>query len=225
MTPVLSLVTGTRNRPESFKRLLDSIIEHTQTPWELIVGDASDVPYEAELPANVVLVPERPRLGYVKGYNALFRIAKGEWVIWLNDDAEVTAGYDVEAIRFMESHPKVGLGCLQFRDPRWPDFAVQSFLDIPYANFGIVRRQTGQDAGWFDEHLHMYGSDNAITFEMLMMGKGVAEIPNAHIIHHRVNDAVRWENQRGREADSDYVTAKYLHHKQRLQWTYLACLL
>ncbi len=218
--PVLSMVTGTRNRPESFKRLLDSITTHATLPWELIVSDASEQPYVEVLPDNVYLIHEKPRLGYVKGYNAMFRRAMGQWVLWLNDDCEVQPHFDTEAVNFMESHPSIGLGCLPFSDPQWHGFQICTYLDIPYANFGIIRRANGNSIGWFDEELTMYGSDNAITFEVLLYGLGVAEIPKAKIVHHRVQDETRIENQVGRLNDTSRLQAKYLPRRRDLVYRY-----
>src|SRR4026207_564490 len=96
----LSLVTGKVGRDESFARLVDSIFTHTRTPWELVVADASPEPYVSSLP-NVRVLHEKPRLTHSKGYNAAFRACLGEFILWLNDDAEVCEGYDTAAVAFM----------------------------------------------------------------------------------------------------------------------------
>lgn len=211
MNPRLSLVTGTVNRRTEFLRLVDSIRRNTDVPYELIVADGSDDPiYTENLGDDVHVMLERPRLGYVKGYNAAFRQASGEWVIWLNDDAEVLPGYASKAISYMETRPHVGLGCLAFRDRLWPHkFEVCSMWGIPYANFGIIRRTFGNDLGWFWEGLTMYGSDNALTFDVLLAGKAVAEIHGEFIHHHRPDDLVRHQNQNRRREDNRRLEARY----------------
>src|SRR5262245_21776834 len=42
--PLLTVVTGTRNRHDELTRLIDSVIRLTRVPYELIIGDASDSP-------------------------------------------------------------------------------------------------------------------------------------------------------------------------------------
>lgn len=218
----LSLVTGTVNRPEQFARLVRSIVEHTSVDWELVVSDASEVTNVCDDP-RVRILEEKPRLGYVKGYNRAMKHVRGEWVIWLNDDAEVLPGYDTAAIEYMESHPKIGLGCLAFRDRLWPDeFRVCSFWHIPYANFGIIRKELGDQIGWFWEELRMYGSDNAITFEVLLRGKGVAAILGEFIHHHRPEDDVREQNQIGRQQDNRRLQDRYQPCLQSLRLAYFA---
>lgn len=216
MKPKLSLVTGTVNRPDGIARLVQSVIENTAVSWELVISDASEVPFESVHP-SVRVIHEKPRLGYVRGYNAAFREAVGEWVIYLNDDAVVLPNYDTKAIEFMEANPHVGLGCLAFSDRCWNGFEVQRFWGIPYANFGIIRRELGNSLGWFWEELRMYGSDNALTFDVLLAGYAVAPIQGEFIHHFRANDRERAANQVGRETDSRRLSAKYGHRKQELR--------
>lgn len=222
MNPVLSLVTGTLNRPESFRRMLDCIEEHTSVPWELVVSDASDesFAYTSGLPEHVVVLRELPRAGCVLGYNRAFRQARGTWVIYLNDDAEVERDYATRAIQFMEQHPEVGLGALAYRDHAIT-YRVNSAWKMIYANFGILRRELGDRLGWFDEDLTMYGNDNSLTFRVLLAGLGVAAIPDARIFHNVVMDEVKQSNQKYRRTDGHTLTRKYEHLKPQMIRTYM----
>lgn len=219
----LSLVTGTRNRTRQFARLVESIIAHTPTPWELVVSDASDYPLELDVPANVRILPERPRLGCTRGYNRAFREARGNWVIWLNDDVEVCEGYATAAIRFMEMHPYIGLGALYYSEPEnSKPFHVNSAWGCTYANFGIISRDLGNTVGWFDEEILMYGNDNSLTLRVLLAGFGVAAIPDAKVIHHSERDAEREqnENRTQRMRDNDVLQRKYMPQQRQWQATY-----
>lgn len=214
--PVLSLVTGTLNRPESFKRLVDSVIRHTVTPFEMVVSDASAEPYGFPFPDNIRILPERPRLSCVAGYNKAFWECRGKWVIWLNDDAEVCEGYDTEAIRFMQESPRIGLGALHYAEAGGP-FHVNSAWGAIYANFGIISRDLGNQVGWFDEDLEMYGCDNSLTLRVLLADRGVADIPAARVLHHSVQDATRAGNQKNRMRDTYILQEKYLPLKRQWQ--------
>ncbi len=220
MTPLLSLVTGTMDRPESLKRLVKSIQTHTDVPWELIIADASEKPSLDVMPLNIKVLLERPRKGFTKGYNHAFTHCQGKWVIWLNDDAEVLAGYDVKAIEFMEHHPKIGLGALQYADGDSSLFRVQTHWRMPYANFGIISKDFGDKVGWFDEDFVMYGSDNSLTFRVLMAGKGVSGISGEFIRHHKIQDAHREANQKTRIAEAKKLTDKYFRYHQGMMSNY-----
>lgn len=224
MTPILSLVTGTRNRPQDLLRLVHSIEQHTPMSWELVVSDASDEPIDLALPSAVVVLPERPRQGCTRGYNRAFRHARGPWVIWLNDDCEVLPGYAENAIRFMEVNPRIGLGALPYSNKGGPFLTnSNSFDGMLYANFGIIRRELGEQIGWFDEIVEHYGCDNSIGFRVLLAGLGIAEIPNARVIHYEHDDIHRHENLRNQMADANRLRAKYETLLPQMREVYERC--
>jgi GT2 family glycosyltransferase len=208
----ISFVTGTRNRPDAFRRLVESLKSVT-IAWELIAADASEEPVgTANLPANLLVIPERPRLGMARGYNAAFEHASGEWVIWLNDDCTLDPGCAENAIRFMEEHPEIGLGAIYYSDKMARrDYHVNvCCYGMLYANFGILKREFGNQLGWFDaECCPMYGSDNTLAYRVLLAGKGIASIPASRITHHSEDDDCRRQNNYGREQDSYTLKGKY----------------
>lgn len=221
MTSTLSIITGTLNRHEDFYRLLQSIIHGTTVPWQLIVSDASDVPVKCD-PPNVTLIREYPPIGCSKAYNAAFRQATGTWCIWLNDDCEVIPGYAEAAISFMEAHSEIGLGALYYREGS-RDFHVNSYFSMLYSNFGIIRRELGNQVGWFDaETCPMYGNDNSLAFRVLLAGKGIAGIPDARVIHYATQD--RYRTERGdseqRNRDAEALIAKYGPYMEQMRTTY-----
>src|ERR1041385_1187525 len=164
-SPKLSLVTGTRNRPDDLRRLIASVAVRTLVPWELLIGDASDEPFICNQD-NIRIIPERPRLGYTRGMNALCRQARGKYVLFLNDDAEVMPDYATTAVNFMDHYPAIGLGCLAYKEGMGP-FRVNSYFGIPYANFGIISRELGDQIGWVDEEVPVYGSDKPLARRVL----------------------------------------------------------
>lgn len=188
-------------------------------PWELIVADASNEPTDNAFGPNVKIIHEIPRLGFVKGYNNVFQAATGKWVIWLNDDAEVQPGYATAAVQFMGANPDVGLGALYYAEGRLP-YRVWSCYGMLYANFGIISRELGNQVGWFDEDLMMYGSDNSLTFRVLLAGKGVASIPGARIWHHVQLDQWKKENQKHRQPDGTKLHAKYFPRVEQMRSVY-----
>jgi GT2 family glycosyltransferase len=226
----LSLVTGARNRPDSLQRLVDSIEANTGVDWELIIADASDcVPYGLMLsaktsPTRLTWIHESPRRGCSRGYNQAFAKAEGDWVIWLNDDCEVMPGYAEKAIAFMEAHPQIGLGALPYSNKGGP-FMVNSnsFDGLVYANFGIIRRELGNQIGWFDEIVNMYGCDNSIGFRVLLAGYGIAEVPGQFILHHEHPDEQRAENLKGQHQDAEKLKAKYEPLLPQMRATYERC--
>lgn len=219
--PILSIVTGTLNRPNEFVRLVESIKKRTTVSWELVVSDASSEPYRylSILPKNIRILPERPRQGCVRGYNRAFWEARGKWVIFLNDDCEVLPAYADIAIDFMSLNQQIGLGALYYCEGK-PPFIVNTYWGMVYANFGIISRSLGDAIGWFDEELTMYGNDNSLAFRVLLAGKGIATIPGAHLWHHVILDSDKIANQQYRNPDADTLRRKYEPHLNQMLAVY-----
>jgi GT2 family glycosyltransferase len=210
----LAIVTGTRHRYHSLQRLIASINKTASVSTEIVIADASDELLEVELPIDnphikgVERFHESPRLGPNRGYNVAFRKSaesKPRYVVYVNDDCEMVAGWDRIAIDFMDANPEVGLGAIYFRDPGgyWN---CQTFQRMFFANIGIYRREAGEQVDWFDERevfvpelgrmesLRFYGNDVGGSFKILDAGYGVVPIPGCKVEHHREQDETRREN-------------------------------
>lgn len=208
MEPILSIVTGTLDRPDSLKRLLRSIRENTYVPYELLISDAGKLhPVGNCTEPNTKVFREIPRLGHIKGYNNLFRQCSGKWVVWLNDDAVVLPEWS-KCVEVMERNSWVGMGILQYGNFGSP-YTFNEYQGMPYANFGIIDRELGNRLGWFDDYLYFYGGDNALTFKVFLSGRPVVSIPGEHIIHYPVEDQQRIENVAKQAADATALMNKY----------------
>jgi GT2 family glycosyltransferase len=209
---LLSIVTGTRNRLDDLRRLLTSI-ERQKVDWQFIVADASDMPVRLDSARGIIrILPERPRLGYTKGYNRALREADGDFVMFVNDDCVLEDECAATAIAYMQDHAQIGLGCIAYREPpNQSNYIVNAYMGLPYANFGILRREFGNEIGWFDEDFEMYGSDNSIAFRTLYARKGIASIPGARITHFATDDAHRRDNNnyQVRLKEAEALRAKY----------------
>lgn len=225
MNPILSIVTGTRHRPDSYQRFIESVRRTVTHPYEIVVGDANDCPIEesyAQPAPDIKVCYQRPRMGMVKGYNNSFRHCSGEWVVWFNDDCECLTNWDTECLNFMRQNPEIGIGAIYFLDrvsrargdylPPWEiaalppveksergwgtQFVIQTLYGLPYANFGFLKRSLGNEVGWFPEDAgRMYGCDCSISWKILERGLGIAGIAGAKVLHHRKFDEERSQNR------------------------------
>jgi GT2 family glycosyltransferase len=208
----LSIIVGTLDRPESFGSMYKSIEQNTSNiDWELIVSDAGNkFPVDASLLSNrTKLIIERPRLGFVKGYNKSFRMAQGKYICWLNDDAIVQPNWAQEAIKFMDNNKWVGMGAFYWMNQGGPDYNVEWYQGLPYANFGIIDREFGNCLDWFDEDMTMYGSDNSISFRVFLAGKPVVGMSKARILHRPYTDSYRIDNEKLQAKDAEILMNKY----------------
>lgn len=226
---MISIVTGTKDRPESFERFVNSVHEHTEHPYELVVADASEgerYVWEPNKPRREFLglkhLYENPPLGTLRGYNAAFRQCTQEFVVWFNDDAELLPGWDREAVLQMNAAPDVGMGIIYFRDHDMNGFQVkfkhQHYFDVPVPNFGFVRREVGEKLGWFDESLgNMYGCDTDFGMQMIVSGYGVMPLWGCRCLHYRVMDQQRSENLSRIRYDREKFDAKWAGRKEEVK--------
>ena len=220
MNPTISIVTGTKNRQASYVRLCRSISAVMKVPFEFFVADASNPGYATTNDIQndqllwTTVIRESPPLGHIRGYNTAFSKCRGEFVLWVNDDAELLPGWDDTALRFMGGHPEIAVGALYFRDRTNGDwktyFEVQSLFDIQYANFGFVRREAGVALDWFDPSLGMtYCADTDFCFRAICQGFGVAPMFGCGLLHYREMDAGRKQNEMGRKEDRNEFNRKW----------------
>jgi GT2 family glycosyltransferase len=220
MSAEVAIVTGTRHRYHGLQRLVASVNKTASVSTEIVIADASDDMLYVEFPItnscikSIEIFHEFPRIGPTRGYNIAFRKAAGSkprYVVYVNDDCEMVAGWDRIAIDFMDQHAEIGLGAIYFRDPGGPwNFQTLAWKGgkMCYANMGIYRREVGEQVDWFDERevfvpalgriesLKFYGNDTSGGLKVLEAGYGVVPIPGCKIDHHREPDLVRQENYR-----------------------------
>ena len=114
-SPLVSVVICTHNRARDLQRALRSVVAQTLSPeaFETIVVDNASTDEtrtvaREETAANVYYV-FHPTLGLCRARNAGWRVARGQYVAYLDDDAEATPGWLGEIVRGFESvHPTPG---------------------------------------------------------------------------------------------------------------------
>jgi glycosyltransferase involved in cell wall biosynthesis len=194
--PLLSIVTGTRNRPESLALFVRSVLEHTRQPFELLIGDASEGPPFRSRDPRVRVFPEAVPLGYARGYNELFRRARGELVAYLNDDVEVLPHWSETVLAAFERHPEIDLVCIPLVEPGDPDPFLLLYQEMPVAQMGVLRREAGRALGWFDERFWFYGADTDLSLRVMDAGRRLAPAFGRPLLHHRLDDGERDRNMR-----------------------------
>lgn len=114
--PTASIIVLTYNGIEDTRLCLESVVAHTHVAHELIVVDnaSSDGTQDylrafAAEHANVRLVLNDENLGFSGGNNLGMAVARGRYVVLLNNDTVVTDGWVSRMIDAVERAPGVGL--------------------------------------------------------------------------------------------------------------------
>jgi len=140
------------NQLEYTRQCLESVLRHTREPYELVLVDngSSDgtLGYLEEIrrrrrPGRTVVIRNETNRGYVAGCNQALEQAKGQYVVFLNNDTVLTAGWLEGLIGWLlKEWPNAGLvgpvsnGAMDAQCIR-PDYTDLADLDA----FAARRRQ------------------------------------------------------------------------------------
>ncbi|MEV6875568.1 glycosyltransferase [Amycolatopsis sp. NPDC051128] len=213
--PIVSVVIPVYGNWPFTRGCLDSIQRHLpSTPFEVIVVDDASRDDSADRVAGcagVRLVRAPKNLGFVGACNLGAEHARGEHVMFLNNDTEVRPGWLDELVAVVESRPEVGLvgsklvypdgrlqecggiiwadgtgwnyGRLQSPDAPW----FQAVRDVDYCSGAalLVRRDLFERIGGFDKRFApAYYEDTDLAFAVRAAGYRTVIQPASVVVHH-----------------------------------------
>jgi len=212
--PVVSLVILTFNKAAITYQCLESLLAHTDVPYELILVDNGSTDETLSLLdrlENVIIIRNSDNLGFVLGCNKGAKMAKGEHLLFLNNDTVVTPNWLSHLVRTIESYPKCGaVGCKLV----WPNGLLQeagsiiwsdgsalgygrgdnpfkseySYLrEVDYCSGAclLVRKDLFWAVGGFDElYAPAYYEDSDLCLGIQKLGYKVVFQPAVTVFHH-----------------------------------------
>ena len=110
--PLVSIVTVNFNQPEVTEELLFSLSHITYPHIEILVVDNGcdrDCSHLQQQFPEVKFLESQQNLGFAGGNNLAIRLAKGEYILLLNNDTEVEVGFLEPMIRLFNEVPRLGI--------------------------------------------------------------------------------------------------------------------
>ena len=216
MEPVISVITVNYNGLELTCRLIDSLVRHNTVPTEIIVVDNGSHEDEAAVireryPALTVIRSEE-NLGFAGGNNLGIQVAKGRYLLLLNNDTEIEGDVFQSLCRTFDEHPEAGAICPKIRffyPPRAIQFAgylplsritLRNALvgfgqaddgqhdtpgETPYAHGAamMVRREAVEQAGLMPEMYFLYYEELDWSQRITECGWTIRYDPGATVFH------------------------------------------
>ena len=218
----LSIVIPTTNRAASLASCLATIRKTVTCSHEVIVVDGASLDGTAAVleSATVAMgdrlqvIREPNREGFVRAANKGFRAARGQFLMWLNDDARPLPGSIDRAVAQLQTSPSnVGMVALFHAAHTRRNVAFETthegrpfqLLHVRgtlYANFGIARRQIFESLDYFDERYFLNAADPDFSLKVWNAGSSVVPAFGALIDHDEVQDDRRAVD-RGRAAEDN----------------------
>lgn len=110
--PLVSIITVNFNGTELTRELLDSIFSNSYPNFEVIVvdnGSTTDpTPMLSGLFPSVKFIRSERNLGFAGGNNLGLEHATGDFIFFLNNDAELTDGAVESLLDLFHTHPRIG---------------------------------------------------------------------------------------------------------------------
>jgi O-antigen biosynthesis protein len=105
IVPVFNQYTYTRN-------LLEGIYRYTDLPFHIYVIDNASTDETVDLnkiyTRNITIVRNRQNRGWCGGINQGIELGKNPYVVFMNNDVEVSQGWLGNLIAFLDTHPRIG---------------------------------------------------------------------------------------------------------------------
>ena len=212
--PVVSIITLTFNKAEFTYQYLESIIAHTDIPYELIIVDNCSHDETTSLLdrlENVTIIKNNENLGFIKGCNQGASKARGKYLLFLNNDINVTPGWLSKLVKTIENYPKCGavgckliwpngklqeagsiiwsdgsaLGYGREGDPMHPEYSYLREVDYCSGACLLVRKDIFQQLGLFDErYIPAYYEDSDLCIGIWGLGYKVVFQPEVVVFHN-----------------------------------------
>ena len=215
--------------------------------FEVIVVDNNSKDQSIEMIKRnfpqVVLLENKENFGFSKANNQGVKIAKGEYILFLNSDTRVQKDAITKIMEFGKRNPNsvIGLKLLN------PDFSPQKscgpFFSLPVIfamlflkgdKLGITRyspdkvkevgwvsgacfllqREIFKKVGGFDENIFMYFEEVELQYRIKKAGGKILFFPDAKLIH--VGGASNQEE--ARPVMNIYKGLSYLYQKHEVKW-------
>jgi len=212
--PRVSIVIPVHGKIEYTLACLRSITNHPPTdPFEVVVVDDASPDNSADVLAQVSgvrLLRNERNLGFVGSCNAGASAARGEYLIFLNNDTQVTEGWTEALLRCFARRPDAGIAGSQlvYPDGRLQEAGAWVFADASAWNIGrfasrkdpslryartvdyvsgaslAIPRELFLSLGGFDErYAPGYYEDTDLAFAARAAGRTVWYVPDSVVIH------------------------------------------
>lgn len=193
---LLTVLITTRNRPEDLGLTLRNLKQQTYGNVEvLIIDDDSDeslLPVVQQWYPEAVFLRNEKNLGLIGSRSLGMSMARGEYVLTLDDDASFTDPEDIaRAVARLEQEPEVGI--LRFfihNGIEPPDLskrrAPEQYTDTYIGCGNVIRKSVIRELGGYRDFFYYGNEEGEYSLRALDAGWRILLFPSV-VVHHRVS--------------------------------------
>lgn len=212
--PKVSVIIPVYNQFDYTYNCVKSILQNSgDIPYEVIIADdcSTDTTREIDkIIANIRVVTTEQNLRFLKNCNNAAKQARGEYILFLNNDTQVQKDWLAPLVELIERDESIGMvgsmllypdGFLQEaggivwkdasawnfghrRNPEDPEFNYVKEADYISGAAVMIRRALWEEIGGFDEQFApAYYEDTDLAFEVRRHGYKVLYQPLSRVVH------------------------------------------
>lgn len=218
--PLVSMTMIVHNRKDDVRESLVHVFKITYPNYEVVVVDNASTDGMAQM-----IEKEFPRVKLVKlsenkplrARNVSFQIARGEYIVTLDDDSYPEPDAITKMIHKFAADPYLGIIAFQilcgdyFSTEYWLD-SDHSLVTWYIGSGAAIRREVFQAIGYYDETLGGYAEEFDFSYRALSTGYVIGHFKDI-ITHHRPrknkNRFFRFFFQN--ERNQQYLMGKFIH--------------
>lgn len=213
MIKLISIIIPNYNGEKYLEKCLKKVILHTILEYEIIIIDNaskdSNYAWLQQAYPHVKWKRLDRNYGFSKAVNEGIKIAQGEYILLLNNDTEIYAGFLENLLKCIESDSEIFAVCsqmIQYHNPNLIDDAGDEYNLLGWAykrgdgqvvdtynqvekvfsacaGAAIYRKSVFDEIGYFDENFFAYMEDVDISYRALIYGYKNVYCPSAKVLH------------------------------------------
>lgn len=212
--PQVSIIIPVHNQFEYTYACLRSIFEHTEgVAYEIIIADDCSLDLTrniTEIVKGIQVVKTKRQSYFLRNCNHAAGYAKGEYLLFLNNDTQVQKNWLPPLVALLERDGKIGMtgSCLVYPDgklqeaggilwddgsawnygnghnPALPEYRYVKEVDYISGAAIMIRKSLWDDVGGFDERfMPAYCEDSDLAFTVRQKGYKVVYQPSSIVVH------------------------------------------
>jgi len=217
--PKVSIVIVNYNGEKLLEKCLESLFQVQYNNFEVIIVDNNSidesVAFIAKNYPSIIMIKLDSNKGFAEPNNIATKIAKGKYMLFLNNDTIVTPNFISELIKVIDSDENIGICQSLLLKPDGDVDSSGDFIDdigIVYSSkkqittpreiFSakgasmIIRKNIFERLGGFDEKFFFSFEDVDLSWRIRTLGYRVMIIPNSIVYHlggkttHEINSGI-----------------------------------
>lgn len=200
--PLVSIVVVTYNDERFLPEYFERLDETTYEPWEHIAVDNGSTDATLTLlrarGERLAVIENTTSSGFGTGCNQGARLARGEFLVFMNADVWVTPDWLDRLVARMEEQADAGIvSPVTLPLYKQPEPAERPYLEVaavPGCSM-MVRRRAWEELGGFDERFFLTWEDTELCWRACLAGWRVLEDLQAHVWHLGRGNWRRWAGE------------------------------